>query len=575
MGNHKETITQEGLINDRLQEVFELIEGTKIQDTITEIARQTGELVPTGTQETYYAVNRLAYSPNEFVTRSYLSNCMGEIGIEIQDHPLGIIGSYKGQDNSLMPLIIMSHFDSVPQGGMYDGVTGLAAAIHVLKVFNNLNINTRRPITLLALTGEESSRFNIALFGSRGIFHGLTEEELSSKRPGDISMQEAMENSGYSAAEVTNPLFTKNNTYATLELHVDQTGMLEAQEKDFGIVQAIAAPDRREIVIEPEQTNLPINRGTSSHVLLIEVNGKSGHSGAVPMGKDYRADGLVVSAELLSHIHVLNNKIARINSDTSVLIESVSILDQSLNKIPGKVGFTAKIYGNDQRVIEYILTDLQNFTERRNNYLEQEMYGFGKDAIALNVKGVSTDIQETELPSPNFNLLARIAMTVHSICNLAQYRNFNIVGTIGTCSQKPNGQLVLGLDVRGIDADLRNEAIEHILHNIATISDKLNAQYAVRQLPGSGFPVQLSASNASKIEDTIINHKLGNYIKTHSPAGHDTLNAANAGIPASLLFIPSGNGGEAHTPLEYTSPDSLKKGADALAAIVYRLGNEL
>ena len=44
-----------------------------------------------------------------------------EVGIDAAGN---IIGRRAGSDRSLKPLLIGSHIDSVPQGGMYDGQVG-------------------------------------------------------------------------------------------------------------------------------------------------------------------------------------------------------------------------------------------------------------------------------------------------------------------------------------------------------------------------------------------------------------------------------------------------------------------
>ncbi|MCR4263815.1 MAG: M20/M25/M40 family metallo-hydrolase [Candidatus Roizmanbacteria bacterium] len=564
---------QDYLHDSELQEAFELINGNAIEKTIIDIARETGApLRDTPDGHERYVVDRLALSPNEFRTRISLTELMKRVGLAVHDYPLGIIGQYDGQDNSLSPVVIMSHFDAVPLGGMYDGVAGIAGAIELIRAFNMADIRTLRSIVLLALTGEESSRFNIALFGSRGMFHGLTSEELASKRPGDMSIQKALENAGYSIDTVMSPLFSPENVYATVELHVDQTGLLEAQDTDLAIVESIASPDRREIIIGAGGNNEQQDY-TYKHPLLIEINGRSGHSGATPMGKEFRLDGLVIAAELLSHIDRLNQQYHKKQLHTSIAVSFLDIEAQSLNKIPGETALAIQICGDDPKEIDQMLNDLNGFINRRNNY-----YARNNRHISP-ISPFETEKQRpTTVPlvssSINYTLAARIALTVHSICNQQKYRNAEVVGTVGTCSVSKDGHFILGLDVRGTDADLRNDAMAHILSNIAHISRNLNVPYVTRQLPGSSLPVHLPSEVCSKAQKAIERHAIGSCIFTNSPAGHDTLNAASADIPASLLFIPSENGGIAHTPLEYTSPAALEKGAKAMAALVYALANE-
>ena len=45
----------------------------------------------------------------------------------VEEHPLGLIGTYEGTESELPSVLALSHFDSVPKGGMYDGCVGVIA----------------------------------------------------------------------------------------------------------------------------------------------------------------------------------------------------------------------------------------------------------------------------------------------------------------------------------------------------------------------------------------------------------------------------------------------------------------
>ena len=85
---------------------------------------------------------------------------------------------------------------------------------------------------------------------------------------------------------------------------------------------------------------------------------------------------------------------------------------------------------------------------------------------------------------------------------------------------------------------------------------------------------EISVSATAAAESAIVQHHIGRCVRMFSSAGHDAMNAAQAGIDTAMIFIPSGNGGAAHTPDEYTPPDDLERGARALAALTYKLANK-
>ncbi len=54
------------------------------------------------------------------------------------------------------------------------------------------------------------------------------------------------------------------------------------------------------------------------------------------------------------------------------------------------------------------------------------------------------------------------------------------------------------------------------------------------------------------------------FIEMASGAYHDAM-VLGAKIPMGMIFVPS-RGGISHSPLEYTAPEELERGIDALAA---------
>lgn len=66
--------------------------------------------------------------------------------------------TFEGQDNSLAPIAMGSHLDSVATGGRFDGPLGVIGALEVVRSLKEQNIRTRAPITLINWTNEVSSQ---------------------------------------------------------------------------------------------------------------------------------------------------------------------------------------------------------------------------------------------------------------------------------------------------------------------------------------------------------------------------------------------------------------------------------
>ena len=75
-------------------------------------------------------INRLAFTDADWQGRAYLMGLMREAGMELREDAFGnVIGHVKGADESLPAVMFGSHGDSVPQGGNFDGIVGILAAI--------------------------------------------------------------------------------------------------------------------------------------------------------------------------------------------------------------------------------------------------------------------------------------------------------------------------------------------------------------------------------------------------------------------------------------------------------------
>src|SRR5690606_10079848 len=62
-----------------------------------------------------------------------------------------------------------SHLDSVPLGGRFDGIAGVAAATEVARVVVASGLQHRRPWRFVAFAAEEGARFGQACNGSRAV----------------------------------------------------------------------------------------------------------------------------------------------------------------------------------------------------------------------------------------------------------------------------------------------------------------------------------------------------------------------------------------------------------------------
>ncbi len=560
-----ETITN--FENDPVQRVFEYINGSEIESKLVNLAKIGGVIIdPTLEQPERYATSRLALSPIDLTAReTYVAPLMEGAGMTVQEHPFGLIGTLEGKNPDLAPLVIFSHTDTVPKGDMYDGVTGVLGGITVVEAITKAGLTPKRNIHVVALTGEESSAFGFALFGSRGMWHGLSERELDAKIPEGKTIRETL---GEEVSEIVrHPIVGEGGTiptpHAVVELHVEQNDTLEKAGIDLGVVEAIAAPIRYDVKFGNQPLEADLNNPSHSIIFNIKVEGKSDHSGATPMGLHNRADGLSETAKILLAILEQDSELS------SVDIGSIKIDGQALNKVPGLTTTEIRLSGESQHDFEERWLALEKILERHNAILEQEVTRFG--SVPISVELIDED------SAPQFfkknEIAARQKAALDFIVDVNQVANLHasesVVGTVGTVSTQ-NGIISLGLDVRGIDSLSRDKALHTMKTNAGILVHPDSAQFG-QELPGSGDPVQLDLTLVDMAKNTIDSLGIGSSMVMNSAAGHDAQNAAKAGHRTVMIFCQSNAGGIAHHPDAYTSPDNLEKGVKALAALTLQL----
>ena len=77
---------------------------------------------------------RLPFTPEARMAVDYLSQAMKDAGLEVREDAAGnVIGVLKGTDPDAPCVMMGSHYDSVTNGGDFDGIAGAVCAIEVAR----------------------------------------------------------------------------------------------------------------------------------------------------------------------------------------------------------------------------------------------------------------------------------------------------------------------------------------------------------------------------------------------------------------------------------------------------------
>lgn len=263
-------------------------------------------------------VTRLAFSREDMDARNFLIEAMRSARLQVDIDPIGNIrGLRAGKDPSLAPVMIGSHLDTVPDGGHYDGVVGVLAALEVVSILNDLEIETQRPIEIISFAAEESSRFGMATIGSKAITGKIKQLDLTSLIDNNgESLHSVLCKAGQSLDDLSSSTLTASSLHAYLELHIEQGPVLESRKLDIGIVTDIAAPSR----------------------FKVKIIGRSDHSGNTPM--DMRRDALTGASEIVLAVEQLTTNGGE---NTVGTVGELQVHPGAMNVIPGQVELSIDI----------------------------------------------------------------------------------------------------------------------------------------------------------------------------------------------------------------------------------------
>ncbi len=231
-----------------------------------------------------------------------------------------------GTDPEALPVYVGSHLDTQPTGGKYDGVLGVLGGLELIRTLNDLGIRTRHPIVATNWTNEEGTRYAPAMLAS-GVFAGVhTQDWAYDREDADgKSFGEELARIGWRGDEEVGA----RKMHAFFELHIEQGPILEAEEKDIGVV----------------------THGQGLSWTQITVTGKDAHTGSTPM--PMRKNAGLAMARILEKV----DEIAWSHAPHAVgAAGHIDVYPNSRNVIPGKVVFTVDFRSPELDVI----TDMEN-----------------------------------------------------------------------------------------------------------------------------------------------------------------------------------------------------------------------
>ena len=262
----------------------------------------------------------------------------------------------EGTDPEALPVYVGSHLDTQPTGGKYDGVLGVLGGLEILRTMNDLDIKTKHPIVVVNWTNEEGTRFAPAMLSS-GVFAGVHTQDWAYDRVDaeGKAFGDELQRIGWRGDEDVGA----RKMHAFFELHIEQGPILEAENKQIGIV----------------------THGQGLSWTQVTITGKDAHTGSTPM--PMRKNAGLAMARVLDKVEAIALSYA---PHAVGAAGHIDVYPNSRNVIPGKVVFTIDFRSPDLTVINdmeaRLRTEAQGICEAMEMDIEFEKVG-GFDPVAF------------------------------------------------------------------------------------------------------------------------------------------------------------------------------------------------
>jgi allantoate deiminase/N-carbamoyl-L-amino-acid hydrolase len=212
-------------------------------------------------------------------TAEQIAQWMREAGMHVHIDAVGnVVGRYLSTDPQARTLLTGSHYDTVRNGGKYDGREGILLPIAVVKHLHERGETLPFHFEVIGFSEEEGVRFKSTFLGSNAVTGHFDMKLLDLQDKDGISMREVITQAGHDVAAIPQIARDPADILGYVEVHIEQGPVLLNRDLPVGIVTSIAGSSR----------------------YLVELKGVASHAGTTPM--DMRKDAAAAAAEIILYV---------------------------------------------------------------------------------------------------------------------------------------------------------------------------------------------------------------------------------------------------------------------------------
>jgi len=275
-------------------------------------------------------------------TAQQIAAWMREAGMEAHIDDAGnVVGRYASHDPGAKALLTGSHYDTVRNGGKYDGREGILLPIAVVRHLHARGERLPFHLDVIAFSEEEGVRFKSTFLGSSAITGRFDMALLDRTDVDGITMREAIRAAGHDPDRIPSLARRRENVLGFVEVHIEQGPVLLERGLPVGIVTSIAGSCR----------------------YLVELTGVASHAGTTPMAM--RRDAAAAAAEIVLLVE------ARCGATPALVgtVGQLQVPNGSINVVPGACRLSLDIRAADDAVrraaVDDILQGIEEICGRR------------------------------------------------------------------------------------------------------------------------------------------------------------------------------------------------------------------
>lgn len=243
-------------------------------------------------------------------------------------------------------LLTGSHYDTVRNGGKYDGRLGIYVPLAAVQRLHKQGRRLPFGLEIVAFAEEEGQRFKATFLGSSALTGDFNPAWLEQRDAQGISMRAAMEQAGLDIATIPALKRQPEDYLGFVEVHIEQGPVLNTRNLPLGVVTSINASVRYQG----------------------EITGVASHAGTTPM--DSRRDAAMAVAEWMLYVE----QRAAVEGDAVATVGMLEVPGGSTNVVPGRCTFSldlrATLDAQRDTLAQDVLQEIDRICLRRGVQLQ-------------------------------------------------------------------------------------------------------------------------------------------------------------------------------------------------------------